>query len=227
MQNGGADRLAGVDLLYLSGISLAILPDEARTEAIDLLASLKDRLGRIAFDANVRPALWRDLDAARAGITPMIRIADILRASREDAALLYGTNEPQAQIEAFRVAGACEIALTLGGQGCVVATEDGEGAVPAPRRSSISTTPPAPVTPLPAPISLRGWPAPRWWTRPMRRSKSPLASSPIPAPSCQPKSRTPRTHDAEDHRRPRHHHLSRTQLRHPKNRDARRSPRPW
>jgi 2-dehydro-3-deoxygluconokinase len=133
MQNGGADRLAGVDLLYLSGISLAILPDdEARAEAIDLLASLKNRLGRIAFDANVRPALWRDLDAARAAIAPMIRIADILRAGREDAALLYGTHEPQAQIEAFRVAGAREIALTLGGQGCIVVTEDGEVALPAP-----------------------------------------------------------------------------------------------
>ena len=133
MQNGGADRLAGADLLYLSGISLAILPDdEARTGAIDLLASLKARVGRIAFDANLRPALWRDLDAARAAIAPMIRIADILRASREDVALLYGAHEPQAQIKALRVGGAHEIALTLGGQGCIVAAEDGEAALPAP-----------------------------------------------------------------------------------------------
>jgi 2-dehydro-3-deoxygluconokinase len=132
MQNGGADRLAGVDLLYLSGISLAIQPDEARNEAINLFASLRDRVGRIAFDANVRPALWRDLDTARMAIAPMIRIADILRASQEDATLLYGAREPQAQIEAFRAAGAREIALTLGAQGCVVTTEDGEAALPAP-----------------------------------------------------------------------------------------------
>jgi 2-dehydro-3-deoxygluconokinase len=132
MQNGGADRLAGVDLLYLSGISLAIQPDEARNEAINLFASLRDRVGRIAFDANVRPALWRDLDTARMAIAPMIRIADILRASQEDATLLYGAREPQAQIEAFRAAGGREIALTLGAQGCVVTTEDGEAALPAP-----------------------------------------------------------------------------------------------
>ena len=132
MQNGGADRLAGVDLLYLSGISLAILPDEARTEAIDLLASLKDRSGWIAFDANIRPALWHDLGAARVALAPVIRIADVIKASREDAALLYGVNHPQAQIGAFRLAGAREIALTLGGQGCIVATGDGEIALPAP-----------------------------------------------------------------------------------------------
>lgn len=132
MQNGGADRLAGVDLLYLSGISLAIQPDEARNEAINLFASLRDRVGRIAFDANVRPALWRDMDTARMAIAPMIRIADIVRASQEDATLLYGAHEPQAQIEAFRAAGAREIALTLGARGCVVTTEDGEAALPAP-----------------------------------------------------------------------------------------------
>jgi 2-dehydro-3-deoxygluconokinase len=132
MQNGGADRLAGVDLLYLSGISLAVLPDEARNEAINFFISLRDRVGRIAFDANVRPTLWRDLDAARMAIAPLIRIADILRASQEDATLLYGAHEPQAQIEAFRAAGAHEIALTLGAQGCIVGTEDSEAALPAP-----------------------------------------------------------------------------------------------
>jgi 2-dehydro-3-deoxygluconokinase len=132
MHNGGADRLAGFDLVYLSGISLAILPDEARTEAIDLLASLKHRLGQMAFDANVRPTLWRDLDAARAAIAPMIKIADILTASHEDAALLFDAGEPQTQIEAFRAAGAREIAFTLGAQGCIVATQDGEIALPAP-----------------------------------------------------------------------------------------------
>jgi len=132
MRNGGADELMGVDLVYLSGISLAILLDEARDEAIDLLASLKGRVGRVAFDANVRLALWRDLNAARKAILPMIEIADIVRASGEDAALLYGTNEPGAQIDAFRTAGAQEIALTLGAQGCIVVTNGDEVALPAP-----------------------------------------------------------------------------------------------
>ena len=133
VQNGGAERLASVDLLCLSGISLAILPDdEERAAAIDLLVSLKNRVRWIAFDANVRPALWRDLDAARAAIAPMIRIADIFRASCEDVALLTEAHEPKTQISALRAAGAREIALTLGGEGCIVATEEGEVALPAP-----------------------------------------------------------------------------------------------
>jgi len=132
VQNGGADRLAGADLICLSGVSLAILPDDtARAAAIELLGSLKNRVGKIAFDANLRPALWRNLDAARTAIAPMIRLADIFRASGEDGALLIGAREPEIQIEALRAAGAREIALTLGGQGCIVATKVCTVALPA------------------------------------------------------------------------------------------------
>jgi 2-dehydro-3-deoxygluconokinase len=132
MQNGGSDRLAGADLVHLSGVSLAILPDDAaRTAAIELLKSVKDRVGKTAFDANLRPALWRSLDAARAAIAPMIRLADVFRASGEDVALLTGAREPETQIGALRACGAHEIALTLGAAGCIVATQDGTAALPA------------------------------------------------------------------------------------------------
>jgi 2-dehydro-3-deoxygluconokinase len=132
IQYGGADRLAGADLVYLSGVSLAILPDDAaRTAAIELLRSLKDRVGKIAFDANLRPALWRNLDKARAAIAPIIRIADIFRASAEDAALLIGDCATEIQINALRAGGAQEIALTLGAGGCIVATQNSAAALPA------------------------------------------------------------------------------------------------
>jgi 2-dehydro-3-deoxygluconokinase len=130
--DGGADRLAGADLVYLSGISLAILrPDEQRA-AIGWLAALKGRVGRIAFDPNVRPALWPDLAAARRAMEPLFAIADILRASREDGALLYGLEDPKAQIEAFRRAGAGEIALTLDADGCLSAAGGAAVLLPAP-----------------------------------------------------------------------------------------------
>lgn len=132
MQNGGADRLVGVDLVFLSGVSLAILPDAAaRTAAIELLRSLKRRVGMIAFDANLRPALWRNLDEARAAISPMIPIADIFRASGEDLVLLTGADEPKSQIMALRAGGAQEIALTFGAAGCIVATQRDAAAFPA------------------------------------------------------------------------------------------------
>ena len=137
---GGSDRLAGADLVYLSGISLAILPDDDRRRLAAWLAGLKGRVGRIAFDPNVRPALWRDLSAARAAIEPMLGLADIVRASREDGALLFGLDDPADQIAAFQSAGAREIALTLDVDGCLLSTDAGLVALPAPAVSEVRDT---------------------------------------------------------------------------------------
>ena len=137
---GGSDRLAGSDLVYLSGISLAILPDDDRRQLAAWLAGLKGRVGRIAFDPNVRPALWRDLSAARAAIEPMLGLADIVRASREDGALLFGLDDPADQIAAFQSAGAREIALTLDVDGCMLSTDAGLVALPAPAVSEVRDT---------------------------------------------------------------------------------------
>ena len=140
LADGGADRLAGADLVYLSGISLAILrPDEQRA-AIAWLAAMKSRVGRIAFDPNVRPALWSDLASARAAIEPMFAVADILRASREDAALLYGLEDPTAQIAAFRRAGADEIVLSLDADGCLSVGEGAAVRLPAPKVEAVRDT---------------------------------------------------------------------------------------
>ena len=140
LADGGAARLAGADLVYLSGVSLAILPEDERSGAADLLRDLKGRVGRIAFDPNVRPALWRDLDAARGAIEPVVHLADIVRASRDDGRLLFGLAEPGAQIEAYRRLGATEIALTLDADGCLWTEGGPPQALPAPFAGPVRDT---------------------------------------------------------------------------------------
>jgi 2-dehydro-3-deoxygluconokinase len=122
---GGADRLDGADLVYLSGVSLAILPEADRARAVGLLRSLKRRVGRIAFDLNVRPGLWAGLNEARNALAPVIGLADIVRASRDDAEALFGAAGSAAQIQALVAAGARELVLTLDEDGCLVLA-DGE-----------------------------------------------------------------------------------------------------
>ncbi len=129
---GGANKLAGADLVFLSAISLAILSDEDRAEAVTLIASLKGRVGKIAFDTNLRAALWRDMFAARTAIEPMLRVADTVRASRDDAKALFGEDNPKLQVEALRGCGARELVLTLDAAGCIQAGEGGETVLPAP-----------------------------------------------------------------------------------------------
>lgn len=118
--DGGAVRLAGADLVFLSGISLAILPAEDRPRAIGLLRALKGKVGKIALDLNVRPALWEGMNEARATLATAMGIADIVRASRGDAELLFAASAPAAQLQALRAAGPGEIVLTLDADGCLV-----------------------------------------------------------------------------------------------------------
>lgn len=118
--DGGVERLAGADLVYLSGISLAILTDADRIRAVGLLRALKRQGGRIAFDVNMRPALWAGANPARAALAPVLALADIVRASSDDAEQLFGVTGAAAQLQALRAAGAAEIALTLGAEGCLV-----------------------------------------------------------------------------------------------------------
>ena len=59
------ERLAGFDLVYLSGISLAVLAPEARAALRAFLVGFRAEGGRVAFDSNYRPRLWPDAATAR------------------------------------------------------------------------------------------------------------------------------------------------------------------
>jgi 2-dehydro-3-deoxygluconokinase len=50
-----ADRF---DVLYVSGISLAILPPDGRERLLALMAAMRSRGAVVAFDNNYRPRLW-------------------------------------------------------------------------------------------------------------------------------------------------------------------------
>ena len=116
---GGAAALAGADLVYVSGISLAILPAEQRPEAIALLAARPEGV-RLTFDPNLRPALWGSLDDARACVEAMAAIADIVLPSRQDLDALFGDPSDPARIERLAGLGAGEIAMTAEADNCLV-----------------------------------------------------------------------------------------------------------
>ena len=132
--------LWGADIIYLSGISLAILSPAERARAIELLRRARPHIGRIAFDPNVRLALWETAQAAVATIENALSIADVALPSREDARLLLGVDDPIEQIDRLQRIGVREIALTLGADGCLIADGDVRARLPAPHVASITDT---------------------------------------------------------------------------------------
>ena len=103
-------ELAAFDTLYLSGITLSIYGAAARDVLFAALADARSRGARVAFDTNFRPRGWPDRDAARALYARMYAVADIVLASAEDLALLYGD---AGEAELLRHAGNTEIVLKL------------------------------------------------------------------------------------------------------------------
>ncbi len=112
---GGAAVLDSADLVYVSGISLAILSYADRQAAIDLLGTVKTK---VAFDPNIRPALWKSMDEARHCFEAMVKIAAIVLPSRQDYQLMYGMDDPDEQIHFTAGLTQGEIALTCDEDGC-------------------------------------------------------------------------------------------------------------
>ena len=90
------------EIVYLSGITLAILTPAARMRLFDMLAGLRQTKGtRVAFDSNFRPALWEDIATARATMARMWEITDIALPSIDDEMAISGLDSETAVIERF------------------------------------------------------------------------------------------------------------------------------
>ncbi|MBI1207357.1 MAG: sugar kinase [Azospirillum sp.] len=119
-----AEALAEYDLLYLSGISLAVLGVEGRRRLGAVLERLRARGGRIAFDTNWRPRLWPDAGTARAAYGEMLGLTDIALASQGDERDLYGDDSSAAVMARLAGQGVAEAVVKLDRPGCIVAALD-------------------------------------------------------------------------------------------------------
>ena len=114
-----ATELAAADMIYLSGISLAILPDEDRARLIDQLRRLAAAGTAVAFDTNYRPALWPSTDSARAASLAMIPATRLLFVTYDDEQQLWGDRSPEAALRRLHGAQAAFVVIKLGAAGCL------------------------------------------------------------------------------------------------------------
>jgi 2-dehydro-3-deoxygluconokinase len=131
-----AEALAGFDLVYLTGISLAILEPSAREDLLELLAGLGPRT-RLAFDPNHRPALWDGPAAAAAGARLAGFGATVLT-SAEDARALHGAADPAAAVRRWLDAGAAEVVLRRGAAPCLIGVAGTEEFIEVPAQKSVA-----------------------------------------------------------------------------------------
>lgn len=121
-----AAALGGAAVVLLSGITLAVVPEEDRPALLAVLADVRAAGGIIAFDPNIRPRLWTDAATMRAALDRAAAGADILLPSFEDEATHFGDPDPDATLARFRAAGAKTV-VVKNGPGEVVAWDRDDG----------------------------------------------------------------------------------------------------
>ncbi len=110
--------LSGFDVIFLSAISLAILPNAVRVALLEELARLRnEEQVSVVFDSNYRPALWESEDVARETIAATWRITDIALPSIDDEKKLFNDVDEAALLERLQGYGVVRGALKRGASG--------------------------------------------------------------------------------------------------------------
>ena len=123
--------LRGRDLIFLSGITLAILDEGPRENLFAALRLARTGGSRIAFDPNWRPRIWSSESEARLAITRALGLADIVLPTFSDEATLFGDATPLATVARLRRGGVGEIVVKDGPSEALVASAEGNASVAA------------------------------------------------------------------------------------------------
>ena len=126
-----AEALAGIGLLYFSGITLGILSPAARATLLAALAQRRSEGAHIAFDTNFRPALWSGAAEAREAMQAAYRAADIVLPTFDDEAQLFADASPEATADRIGGFGPGEIVVKNGAEPCLLAIGGKREFVPA------------------------------------------------------------------------------------------------
>ncbi|MEZ9660045.1 MULTISPECIES: sugar kinase [unclassified Vibrio] len=114
--------LRNVDMVFLSGITLAILPEQDRIELLNILVALKAQGVEIAFDSNFRPALWPqdENQTVKNSYQAMYTLTDLALVTFDDEQLIWGDSSPEQTIERLTTLGVKRCIVKLGADGCLI-----------------------------------------------------------------------------------------------------------
>lgn len=122
MDDGAAVEaaLASAGMIYLSGITLAILQPDARAALLAALRRARDRQCQIAFDPNFRPRLWPEQEIARSVFDEVMSLATMAMPTFPDEQQLFGDDNPAATAERLTGLGVAEVVVKDGSEPCLI-----------------------------------------------------------------------------------------------------------
>lgn len=120
--------------------SLSLTDEPARSATTAAIGKAKASGAIISYDPNYRATLWPGVDVAKAQMTSVLPLVDIMKFSDEEAALLTDRSEPEAALDYLLDIGIKIPVLTLGAEGALVATREGKRLVPTRKSRVVDTT---------------------------------------------------------------------------------------
>ncbi|MET0747831.1 MAG: sugar kinase [Rhizobium sp.] len=129
------------DVVYFSGITLAILSHDSAETLLSELRRAKAIGKLVVFDPNLRPRLWTSLDTMHATVSEGARAATLVMPSFDDEAAHFGDPSIAATIRRYRLLGAPMVVVKNGADGVTVNIPSGESLVEAePVATVVDTT---------------------------------------------------------------------------------------
>jgi 2-dehydro-3-deoxygluconokinase len=132
----GADavlrQLGDAPMVYLSGISLAILSPDDRALLLAALAQCRAAGGKVVFDNNYRARLWESVEVARAAYGQVLALTSIALLTLDDEVALYGATDAETVLARTRALGVAEVVIKCGAAPCLVWADERLDVVPAP-----------------------------------------------------------------------------------------------
>lgn len=127
-------------LIYVSGITLAVLGETGRQNLFAGLAAARDRGSVVAFDPNARLRLWPDADAFRRASRDMLAVTDIALPSFDDEAQVWGDSDPAATAARIGAFGVGEIVVKNGALPVTLSIDGAVVCAPTPPAAEVRDT---------------------------------------------------------------------------------------
>ncbi len=121
--------LPAYDVVYFSGITLAVLGAVGRERLLQALIEARHRGAKVVFDNNYRPRLWASVEVARAAYRQVMAEVDIALLTEDDEQALFGYADSEQVFEAYPAID--EVVLKRGADACLIRCNGERFAVPA------------------------------------------------------------------------------------------------
>ena len=131
----------GADYVYLSGVTLQLMPLHVRVALVERLRQLRGQGTKVLFDSNYRPSGWPDVSSARAAMTSVLRECDLALVTLEDEVSLGTCQDATTCAANLSALGVPEIVVKLGADGVLLRTRtDGVINVRTTPRAAVDTS---------------------------------------------------------------------------------------